>query len=419
MKTDSRLFWSTPLVLFLLLITVRVGPAAQFETLPTLPARDLVPASLLSGDGFHVDKQVPTDGLMAHFTIQSDVGTFPANSIEMLRIRVAEIPAIQQLTKTSKTQVFAQSLAENAARPVQAAGQMVMNPVETIQGIPAGVGRFFGRVGLGAQKIEEAATQPASNGQALEATGQATRDVFGYEQERRGLAKKLNVDPYTTNPVLSKQLDDFALAAFRAHVAVTTSMSVFIPGSMAITATRVVAQWVWDKPKADLIVQNQQGLQALGVSDAQIKAFQSNPVFPLSVQTAFVANLGALPGVPGRAQAAALASTARSEVQARFLTDSIGMLARYHQTQTPIARLLVRKAIIGQDRNGAIVAQAPVDYVSWIQDVSYFANRPDLRSRRRTLWITGQFSPLAKKNFETLGWVVHERTDPIPDTEPR
>jgi hypothetical protein len=84
----------------------------------------------------------------------------------------------------------------------------------------------------------------------------------------------------------------------------------------------------------------------------------------LSVQTAFVANLDNLPNVPGRAQAVVLASTAQSEVQARFLTDSIGMLARYHQTQTPIARLLVRKAIIGQDRNGAIVAEAPVDYVS-------------------------------------------------------
>jgi len=416
MNSQNRLFWSTSLILSLLLVAARTGLAAQFERPPTLPAQDLVPASLLSGDGFHVKVQVPTDGLMAHFTIQSDVGTFPANSIEMLRVRVAEIPAIQELTKTSKTQVFAQSLAENAARPVQAAGQMVMNPVETIQGIPAGVGRFFGRVGLGAQKIEQAATQPENNGQGLEAAGQATRDVFGYEQERRGLAKKLNVDPYTTNPVLSKQLDDFATTAFRAHVAVTTSMSVFIPGSMAITATRVVAQWVWDTPKADLIVKNQQSLQALGVSDAQIKAFATNPVFPLSVQTAFVANLGKLPRVSGRAQAVALASTAQSEVQARFLTNSVGMLARYNQTQTPIARLLVRKAIIGQDRNGAIVAQAPVDYVSWIQDVSYFANRPDLRSRRRTLSITGQFSPLAKKNFETLGWVVHEKTDPIPDT---
>jgi hypothetical protein len=416
MISKSGLFWSTSLILTVLLVTGRAGMAARFERPPTLPAQDLVPASLLSGDGFHVKEQVPTDGLMAHFTIQSNVGTFPANSIEMLRVRVAEIPAIQELTKTSKTQVFAQSLAENAARPVQAAGQMVMNPVETIQGIPAGVGRFFGRVGLGAQKIGQAATQPENDGQGLEAAGQATRDAFGYEQERRGLAKKLNVDPYTTNPVLSKQLDDFATTAFQAHVAVTTSMSVFIPGSMAITATRVVAQWVWDTPKADLIVKNQQSLQALGVSDAQIKAFTSNPVFPLSVQTAFVASLGKLPGVSGRAQALALASTAQSEVQARFLTNSVGMLARYHQTQTPIARLLVRKAIIGQDRKGVIVAQAPVDYVSWIQDVSYFANRPDLRSRRRTLWVTGQFSPLAKKNFETLGWVVHEKSDPIPDT---
>jgi hypothetical protein len=325
---------TSSLILTLLLVTAGAALAAQFERPPTLPAEDLVSGSLLSGEGFHVNEQVPTDGLMAHFTIQSDVGTFPANSIEMLRIRVAEIPAIQQLTKTSKTQVFAQSLAENAQRPIQAAGQMVMNPVETIQGLPAGVGRFFGRVGLGAQKIEEAATPPESNGQGLEAAGQATRDAFGYEQERRGLAKKLHVDPYTTNPVLSKQLDDFALTAFRAHVAVTTSMSVFIPGSMAITATRMVSQWVWDTPKADLILQNQQGLQALGVSAAQIKAFESNPVFPLSVQTAFVANLGSLPGVPGRAQAVALASTARSEVQARFLTYSIGMLARYHQTQT-------------------------------------------------------------------------------------
>ena len=418
MNIQSRLHRNTLLILTLLLLTAGARSAAQFEKPPRLPAHDLAPSSLLSGQGFHVDEQVPTDGLMAHFTIRSDVGTFPANSIEMLRVRVAEIPAIQELTKTSKTQVFAQSLAENAARPIQAAGQIVMNPVQTIQGLPAGVGRFFGRVGMGAEKIQEAATQPESNGQGLEAAGQATRAAFGYEQERRALAKKLNVDPYTTNPVLSKQLDDFATTAFRAYVAVTTSMSVFIPGSMAITATRVVSQWVWDTPKADLMLRNQNSLQKLGVSDAQIKAFESNPVFPLSVQTAFIANLGNLPGVPGRVEAVALASTVQSEEQARFLTDSVGMLARYHQTRTPIARLLVRKAIIGQDRKGAIVAEAPVDYVSWVRDVSYFANRPDLRSRRRTLWVTGQFSPLAKRNFETLGWVVHEKTDPIPEQAP-
>src|SRR5262249_7860968 len=222
------------------------------------------------------------------------------------------------------------------------------------QGLPAAVGRCLGRVGLGAAKIEETATQPESKGQGLEAAGQATRDVFGYEQERRGLAKKLKVDPYTTNPVLSKQLDDFATAAFRAHVAVTTTMSVFIPGSIAITGTRVVAQWVWDKPRADLILANQQGLQTLGVPTATINTMVQNRTFPLSVQTAFVANLGQLSGIPGSVEAATLASTAQSEVQARFLTDCVGMLARYSHEQAPISKLIVRRAIIGQDVNGTI-----------------------------------------------------------------
>ena len=256
----------------------------------------------------------------------------------------------------------------------------------------------------------EKAAQLATN------TGKATRDVFGYEQERRELAKRLHVDPYTTNPILSKQLDDFALVAFRAHVGVTTTMAVFIPGSMAITATRVVSTWVWDTPKADLIVQNQNRLKQLGVRDTEIHAFMRNPVFPLSVQTAFLANLERLPGVPGRKDAVMLASTAESEEQARFLTDAVGMLARYHETQTPLAKIIVRRAIVGEDRNGAIVGEAPVDYVSWTEQVAYFASRPDLQKRQRTIWLTGQFSPLAKKNFEALGWVIHEKTNPIPDS---
>jgi hypothetical protein len=420
MKIPSSRMGLVVVVLLFTPVLVGVSPAQQFENPPTLAAQQLAPASLLSGNGFRVNNQVPTDGLLAHYTIQSDVGVFPANSTEMLKIRVAEIPAIQELNKTSKTKVFAQSVATNAARPVAAAGQMVMHPVDTVKGLPSGVGRFFGRVGLAGERLKEAATQPAEasagekTGNFAKRAGQTTRDVFGYEQERRELAKKLHVDPYTTNPVLSKQLDDFALTAFRAHVGVTTTMSVFIPGSMAITATRVVSQWVWDTPRADLIVQDEKGLRELNVPEATIHTFMRNPRFPLSVQTAFVSNLQRLSGVSGSVNAVALASTAESEEQARFLTDAVGMLARYHQTQTPIVKLMVRKAIIGQDRNGAVVVQAPVDYVSWTQTISYFAHRSDLQGHRRVVWLTGQFSPLARKNFQALGWVTNEKVNPIP-----
>lgn len=406
-------------LLILLLIpigTARAQTATRFETPPTLPAQELAPATLLDGNSFHVDQAVPTDGLTAHFTLRSDVGTFNADGLEMLRIRVAELPVIEELNQTSKSKVFAQALATNAAAPVAAAGQMVMHPVDTVTGLPAGVGRFFGRVGLGAQKIKEAATTPEEAsageraGQVATRSFHATRDVLGYEQERRGLAKKLHVDPYTTNPILSKQLDDFAVVAFRAHVGVTTAMSVFIPGSMAITATRAVSNWVYDTPRADLIVQNQKKLQEMNVPDANIHEFMNNKAFPLSVQTAFVEDLTRVSEVPGSIDIVALASTAESEEQARFLASSLDMLANYHQSHTPLVAVIARGTIIGRDRAGVIVVPAEVDYVSWTKRTSYFANRPDLVSPKRSAWLSGQMSPLAKKNFQALGWNVRERT---------
>jgi hypothetical protein len=163
-------------------LAAAAGP--QFEKPPTLPAQALAPATLLSGNGFHVDQEVPTDGLLGHFTLRTDMGVFHPNSVEMLKIRVAEVPAMIELEKTSKTKVFAESLATNAARPVTAAGQMVMHPVDTVKGLPSGVGRFFGRVGLAGQRLKEAATEPEETsagqkaGQFAVATGHAQRCLW-------------------------------------------------------------------------------------------------------------------------------------------------------------------------------------------------------------------------------------------------
>src|SRR5271166_7009790 len=91
--------WSSFIRYAVLIALLLALPAAagQFEAPPALPAQTLAPAGLVNGPGFHVDSPVPTDGLMALFTIRSDVGTFPAPGIDMLRVRVAELPAIVQL----------------------------------------------------------------------------------------------------------------------------------------------------------------------------------------------------------------------------------------------------------------------------------------------------------------------------------
>lgn len=411
-ETRRNCIFQALLVVFLFPFTAGAQTSGKFEGPPLLPAQVLAPAPLVAGSGFRVDSPVPTDGLMALFTIRSNVGNFNAPGLEMLRIRVAELPAIAQLRRTSKTGVFAQSLAKNAVRPVKAAGQMLMNPMETVQGLPGGVQRFFGRVGHGTQQLAQSATDSEQSGAeragaVASRTGKAAMDILGYEQERRELARKLDVDPYTTNPILVPLLDEIAQVAFTAHAGVNLAMSVAVPGSIAITGTTMVANWVWDTPRADLVVRDQNKLKELGVPDAAARAFMSNSAFPLSVQTNFVENLSRLSSVAGAVDMVALASTAQSEMQARFLTATAGMLARYH-SRSPLSSIIAKGTVIGRERNGTIVVPAPVDYVSWTQRISYFAHRPDLKAPKRIAMLTGRMSPMARRNFQKLGWTVYE-----------
>src|SRR4029077_11003862 len=153
------------------------------------------------------------------FTIRSDYGTFNAHGIHMLQIRLREVAALAQLAQMSQTKEFVDAAAQAVARPVTSAVNMIVNPVETIEGLPGGVSRLFGRIELGAESIASAATAPGQSGEqqvasVSERVGTITVDALGYAKERRDLAKSLGVDPYTTNPVLAKQLDEMGRRAF-------------------------------------------------------------------------------------------------------------------------------------------------------------------------------------------------------------
>jgi hypothetical protein len=183
------------------------------ERQPVLNASDLAPPEWLKGARFQVEDQVPTEGFLAQFTIRSDVGTFEAQGLDMLQLRIAELAALEQLEAASKTETFLAALGSTAERPVQAVQGFVTRPVETVKGIPSGVERLFGRVKLGAQSLM---TTPTAPGDSSAATAEAvsrriggiTVNALGYEQERRQLARHLRVDPYTTKPVLSAKLGE-------------------------------------------------------------------------------------------------------------------------------------------------------------------------------------------------------------------
>jgi hypothetical protein len=392
------------------------GAQSKFEEPPVLKASDLAPATMLKGPRFTVDERVPVADLLPHFTVRSDFGVFEAHGRDMLGTRVIEVGALDQLEKTSKTEEFLQAAGGAVARPVQAAGHMVMNPVETIKGAPAAVGRFFDRVQLGGKAIASAAegqgTTADKTAAVTKRVGGVTADVLGYEQERRALAKRLGVDPYTTNHVLSEKMNDIAWVAFSGRVGVNTVIAVAVPFSMAISATSITNDMVWDMKPADLLALDEKKLRDMGISEGGIGAMLSNQWYSITSLTSLVNSLDSLAGVKGRDQIVDFAAAAAGEDRARIIVGVVEMLARYHATVQPLAQVSAPGPVIARTRAGAVLVPAPLDYVPWTQRVAAFAHRPDLKAKERTVWLTGRLSPAATRQFAAAGWTVREEPTP-------
>jgi hypothetical protein len=389
-------------------------PGSGYEAPPVLKATDLAPAGLLSGPTFRVAPEVPTTGLLGEFAIQSNFGPLDPHGVDLLRIRVAEMAALEQLSKMSETAEFARAAGRAAVRPVEATVNMVTHPVDTITGMPASLDRLFDRVKMGGEAVVSAAA--GTPGQSdldrskavSERLGTVTINALGYEEERRHLAKKVNADPYTTNPILAKKLTDVAWVTFSARETVNLVSTVFNPYSLLLSTVSLTNNLIWDMKPADLLELNEKKMKAMGATDAQAAAMIKNPSYSITVLTHFVNGLERLGPIPGRPGVIALAATAAGQDQARFMTGSVLMLAAHHEWVAPLAEVLATGPVVGKTVGGAIVVVAPVDYVVWSAKAADFARRPEFAASSRDLWLTGKMSPRARGEFEKLGWRVHE-----------
>jgi hypothetical protein len=392
----------------------------QFEQPPVVSISELLPANLQSGPGFQVGQQVATNGAMGEYTITAsdtvfheDAGTYQIESLDLLKIRLAEVPAIAQLDNMSSSAVFAKEFAVSAARPVAAAGQMVVHPIDTITGLPSGVGEFFGRVDLGAKTIYKTASNASESGEqraseTAQETGNITLTALGYDQVRRDLARKLHVDPYSSDPVLTKRLNHVAWVMFSARITVDAAMMA-VPASMIITGTEFTDDLVYQTPKGDLILFVEKKLTSFGLSKEEIATFTHNTAIPLSLQVAAVRHLDGLGHIPGRRSAAVALGSVMTEYQARFLVTSLSMLDQWSTQKSPIRKIQVTGVLVGYDQNGTTIIPAPIDYLSWTPRIAGFATNPQLLAKQnRVLWITGKISPLAQRQVTANGWTLQQ-----------
>jgi hypothetical protein len=282
-----------------------------------------------------------------------------------------------------------------------------MHPMDTVTGLPGGIGDLFGRVSMGAQQIASSATNSFGSGKAAGQAGTATLTALGYDQVRRQLAQQLHVDPYSSNPILTKKLNHVAWVMFSARMTVSAAMMA-VPGSMIITAVTVTNDLVYQTPRADLIILVQKKLKSFGLSQEEIVTFTSNTAIPLSLQVSAVKDLEALGNIPGRRAAAVAIGNMMTEYQARFLVTSLQMLDQWSQQTSPITRLLAPALIFARDQNGTTIVPGPVDYLSWTPRTAGFLTNPELLSLRHRVILTGKMTPLAHQQLTANGWSVQQ-----------
>ena len=341
----------------------------------------------------------------------------------MLGIRITEINALVTLKKANDAAILAGGAVDAFGDMFTGAVTTVTNPVQTLEAVPAGLNRLFGFASREVQRTEEkidaneAATQAGQGASTLSMVGQGSesvaRGVLGVNTAERQWAEKLKVDPYTTNPVLRKALN--RVAELEAAGRFSKDL---IPGGAVLTAISAASSVNdlvyknWDEVER----LNEERLTRMGASPQVSQAFRLNRAYSETRQTRMIAALDRLQGLPGRAGYVELAARADVETRAQFFQEGAELMAIFHRTQAPLARLLPEVGGAGAlTADNRILQILNVDYMVWTQDLADHADRITAHARtefpgaRPEVWLTGQMSPRARDELRARGWTVHER----------
>ncbi len=216
-------------------------PQTGFEPSPVLAGAAIAPAALLKGPLHTVAEPISLKRYFGRFVIESTFGKFSVVGVNMLAVRVNELQAIATLQEVQKSQAFQDSLVRAASAPVQLVQSAVTNSLGTVESIGQGLGNVLGRVGFLARSTAQSVSDASSdrNNVAAPSTLPAapagetipsafTSDPFGYNKARREWAQQLNVDPYTSNPVLRPLLDNVSRASFAGSFAINTAIGALV-----------------------------------------------------------------------------------------------------------------------------------------------------------------------------------------------
>jgi hypothetical protein len=385
-----------------------------------VPGASLTPAQV-SGKNFKVRDPVHSDGLMHRYVIESRFGEFEAYGRDELDLRLREIVALTEISDTSESEVALKAVTRGIEEDVKTVVSVVTDPVDTVLGIPRGIGHLLGGYRAQAKELGAKVQKSVSNddaGSDESTVDQSKRLAKKYIDRYMGLSKaerrwyaKLDIDPYTKNEVLRRAVRRLA----KIDSGVSFGMKFVSAGVPYASEARRALDAIYNEDPAVLRKKRRKALASYGLTPDEVERFENTMLLDPTRQEALVNAMQTLEGVQGREELLRTAMSTTSEVEVQVFLRSARLLLRMHASR-PVARIVAGVRLpSAQFADGRVAVFGAFDAVQWTAEVAGYEGAilgvlpADVAARE--VWLSGTVSPRARAALEQRGWEVHAQAD--------
>jgi hypothetical protein len=366
---------------------------------------------MITGPNHRVDERVLNDGFQNHYKIYSKFGEYAVVSDAKLRKRVHEIREMAAMEELKLGKEFLSSFKEGGFKTLEGAKNLITSPVKTVYGTVAGVGTIFKNAGQNLFGFKKSKTEESQ-----------LKDVIGFSKTKLEYAFQFSVDAYSRNQPMQKRLDQITWAGYFGGLSVSAAFAPISGGaSIAISVSRLSKLFneiFRATPPSQLRVMNQKKLLAMGINEDLIDLFINNAFYSPREQTLLVGALAEIKNASNRAAFVKFAVPTNNPDMAFFRHRQAEMYAGYHKSVEPIERFEgFGRFAAARTRDGKLVFNVPLDHLAWTENMAGFVDaaihhtKSLPRVTEKHLWVTGSVSPLALKDLNKRGMLVHERSE--------
>jgi hypothetical protein len=391
------------------------APAAgstPYDNAVTLQASVVLQPGLLSGPFHRVREDVVTQNGINTYAVDSNLyGTLLARGNTQLLVRITEMTAMRRLDEMTQTEGYHKAVERAAEEEEDAYDDYEPDDRDRLERSPkSGIGKFFHRIGESERKEERG-----------EMRAYQKKSTAGVAKAKRDLCRMLGVNPYTTNAVLQRKLDDMsralAVGGFRMVPGPSSEDNSLAAALLRAQVPQEVTTMIFERTPADMRVLLQTNLQMMGVSPADATAFLANQAFSPALHAQFILGLQALPGVAGREILVRDANALSTEdMDAIFYAETAQLLSQLARQGWQIASIqLHNKVPYCVMRDGSVLLALHWDYArwspmaaraeKWLASLQVDGKKPTMV----TIAMTGLASPAFRQEMEKRGYRVLDR----------